>query len=195
MKKILTITILAGLLAWWFWPDQGLRHPPGVLVPNSPVQTPVVDAKTWTKDHYTFTPLAKFELTARVLSRERYRFDSGAALSPVDFALGWGPMSDQTVLDKLSISQGFRWYRWKARELPIAQSDIESHSANMHMIPADRTVANQLLSVRKDQVIELTGYLVKVEADNGWRWVSSTTRTDTGGGSCEVVWVETISIR
>ena len=30
---------------------------------------------------------------------------------------------------------------------------------------------------------------IQVEADDGWRWRSSTTREDTGDGACEVVYV------
>lgn len=64
---------------------------------------------------YVIEPVASYEVRARVLSIERYRIGREADLSPVDFALGWGPMSDTAVLDQLKISQGNRWYyyRWE----------------------------------------------------------------------------------
>jgi hypothetical protein len=38
--------------------------------------------------------------------------------------------------------------------------------------------------------VRFKGYLVKVEAPDCWRWVSSLTRTNIGAGACELVWVE-----
>ena len=49
---------------------------------------------------------------------------------------------------------------------------------------------DQLLSVRPGQILELHGQLIRADGSDGWHWVSSLSRTDTGDGSCEVVWVE-----
>jgi hypothetical protein len=125
-----------------------------------------------------------------VLGVERYRFDRAAQLSPVDFALGWGPMSDSRVLDAITIQQRDRWYFWSASQLPVAEGEITTHSGNMHMIPANAAVERRLLSVRAGQLVELRGQLVRADGPDGWHWVSSLSRADTGDGSCEVVWVE-----
>lgn len=141
-------------------------------------------------------PLAEFAITARVLSRENYRFDRAAALSPVDLALGWGPMSDDEVLRRLTISQGGRWYfyRWSG-EPPIPVHEIVRHSANMHLIPADDGVAAALSRVRPGHVVELRGRLVEARGADGFRWRSSLTREDSGDGACEIVYVERIALR
>ncbi|MBU2709290.1 hypothetical protein KCM76_25060, partial [Zooshikella marina] len=55
-------------------------------------------------------------------------------------------------------------------------------------------VEDALKSVKKGDIIQLVGSLVNVDANDGWRWRSSMTRTDTGGGSCELIWVENLSI-
>ena len=55
-------------------------------------------------DEFKITPLANFQLIARVLGAERYRTDRESALLPVDLALGWGPMANPETLDKLTIS-------------------------------------------------------------------------------------------
>jgi hypothetical protein len=128
-----------------------------------------------------------------VLSTERYRFDRAAELSPVDFALGWGPMSDSKVLEAITIQQRDRWYFWSAATLPISPGAVISHSANMHMIPADPLVEKRLLAVKPGQIVELRGMLIRADGLDGWHWLSSLTRTDTGDGSCEVVWVESVS--
>ena len=51
-----------------------------------------------------------------------------------------------------------------------------------------------LAQVREGQLIRLSGHLVQVEGDDGFRWVSSRTRDDTGDGACEVIWVEQLQI-
>jgi hypothetical protein len=64
----------------------------------------------------------------------------------------------------------------------------------MHMIPANRTIAKRLKSVREGNIVEARGYLVNVEADDGWHWRSSLTRQDTGDGACELIWLQNLII-
>jgi hypothetical protein len=163
---------------------------PGVHAGQAPSQTPGNPQNGFRHGDYTITPMAGFRIRAKVLSREDYRFDREAELSPVDLALGWGNMSDEDVLAQIEISQGGRWYRWRSESLPIPVREIETHSANMHLIPADEQVESEIRKVRAGEVIELSGSLVEVRAKDGWRWKSSLTREDTGANACEVIWVE-----
>jgi hypothetical protein len=183
-------------VAWDRWEARPIVHPPGVLVSDDPVQTDLGPSPPrLSKAGYQILPLQSFSLVARVLSKERYRFDEAADIAPVDLALGWGRMSDQAILDAFDISQSGRFYFWHVDRFPIPRREIETHSANMHMIPANDEVKRELLSVRAGQVVSLSGYLVEVRGPNGWRWRSSLTREDTGAGACEVVWVETVQAR
>jgi hypothetical protein len=136
------------------------------------------------------TPLAGFSLAARVLSREDYHFGRESAYSPTDLALGWGPMSASGLGERLSVTQGGRWYRYRwdgAPPLPPALS--AATSANRPMVPATAAVARALAGLRADDAIRLDGWLVRIEADDGWRWSSSLSREDTGAGACELVLV------
>jgi len=146
-------------------------------------------------DNATVTPLAGFSLQARVLSREDYWMGDETKYSPTDLALGWGPMANPAVSDKLGISQGGRWYyyQWGSEGPPIAPDEIVRSSANMHMIPADGSVADALAKIRKGDTVHVDGWLVQINRDDGWHWRSSTTREDSGDGACEVVYVCSIS--
>ena len=179
---------LVGGACWWR--ERPLHPPSGVLAPEEPQQGEPEGRAPWSFQGHRLVPLATYALKARVLSRERYRFDRGAKLSPLDLALGWGPMSDSAVLDHIRITQDGRWYHWAVRSFPIPQEAIESHSANVHLIPKDRLVARELLGARVGECLELEGLLVCAEAGDGSAWQSSLTRTDTGDGSCELMWVE-----
>ncbi|MBM2830176.1 MAG: hypothetical protein HW411_966 [Gammaproteobacteria bacterium] len=142
---------------------------------------------------YTITPLASFQAQARVLGAKHYSIDREADLAPVDLALGWGPMAQQEVLDTLSISQSGRFYHWQTDDFPIPRRDIETNSANMHFIPASPAIEKQLKQIDAGDQVKFKGYLVKIDADDGWRWNSSMTRNDTGGGACEVVLIDDIT--
>lgn len=139
---------------------------------------------------YTITPLADFSIEARVLAKETYTFDRGASLSPIDLALGWGPMSDSGVLSQIRISQSNRFYYWHVDQFPIPREAIETHSANMHMIPADDAIEAQLKELHVGQIVKIEGYLVQANAKDGFYWRSSLTRQDTGAGACELVFVK-----
>jgi hypothetical protein len=77
---------------------------------------------------------------------------------------------------------------------PVSRRMIETHSANMHMIPADAEIERQLKSIRAGNMVHLKGFLVEVTTKDGWRWKSSLTRDDTGGGACELILVESLYV-
>ena len=190
MREFLIIGGL--LLGVYFWSGREITRPAGVLVPEPPVQRQVSSSSFREKNGYRIALLASFDIRGRVIGAERYRFDRGAALSPVDLALGWGPISDSQVLRQLNISQGGRFYSWWAQSFPVPREIIESHSANMHMIPATDDLERRLKSIRAGNIVRIKGFLVEVTGKDGFRWKSSLTRTDTGAGACELIWVESL---
>ena len=196
MKKVLYITlILLAVLAWRDWNRREIVHEPGVLVTELPLQRALGGSDPILLDEYRLTRRAEFDIRARVLSREDYRWGSESDLSPIDLALGWGAMSDQAVLDKITITQGSRWY-FTRYDLPAPISDqaIIKNSSNMHMVPANLWVLKKLKDVRRGDVVRLKGFLVDIDSDSGFRWRTSLRRDDTGNGSCELFYVEDIYI-
>jgi hypothetical protein len=188
LKRIaLAALVIWGSYSWWM--KREVMHGPGVVAREIPTQTDAVNARAFDFNGYRLTPLADYSITARVLSREDYRLGREADLSTTDFALGWGRMSDESVLKAISIRQSGRFYFWQVQEFPIPQREIETSSANVHLIAADKTVARQLDRVRKGQVVHLRGQLVQAEARDGWKWRSSLTRDDIGAGACELFFV------
>jgi len=199
IKKLVIYVIVPILVVvtYYVWPSNEIIHPSGVIIEEEPFQTNIIDGKNWTVDDYSYRSMADFRIEARVLGKESYSVDRESDISPYDLALGWGPMSDQAVIDELDISQRNRWYYWKTRKFPIPKRDIQKYSANMHMIPANENIENELDKIVKGNIIVLEGSLVEVHAssdDDNWRWKSSLLREDTGGGACEVVWVEKVTI-
>jgi hypothetical protein len=192
------LVALAAACSWTAW--QRFEHRPvhpanGRVAPADPLQADL-DAAPIRHGRWILTPRATYDITARILSREDYRFDSIADLVPEDLALGWGPMSDNTVLAHFDVSQGVRFYTWRPRDtLPIAREAVIRDSANTHVIPADQNVRAQLARLRVGQVVHLQGELVDARRDDGAWLHTSLTRTDSGPGACEVMLVDSVEVR
>jgi len=195
MKKgLIALAILIVVLIYFFYPETVVTYPAGVTAPDQPKQTNISVIKKWESDEFYFNALAEYQIKARVLSRNNFSIGKESEISPFDLALGWGPMSDQSVIDKIDISQSNRWYRWKADVLPIPAKEISLNSANVHIIPKDETIQDKFDDVYSGSLIEMKGYLVEITTADGWRWKSSLKRDDTAGGSCELFWVEDLVV-
>ena len=190
--------LLAIGLAWfgyWYF-HRPITYPAGVLIASEPEQIAVAgSAKPIDYRAFHLQPLAYFTIDARVLHRRIYRYDRPAALVPVDLAMGWGPMSDQHILDQLKISQSMRfyWYEYQ-RQPPIPKDQIISHSTNIHVIPSTTEIASRCKSLRTGSLVHLSGELVEATGPGIGTWRSSLSRTDTGNGACELMWVEQMSV-
>ena len=192
MKYFWLLIVLFLVAGYHAWSDRTISRPPGVLVAGDPVQGGVADLPEIQKKEFSLKALASFDIKARVILAKRYYFGRAADLAPVDLALAWGSMSDQKNLEYFKFSQGDRFYFWSAKTFPVPREVVESHTANMHMIPANAKVEKLLKGLRPGHIIHLQGYLVEARAPGGWRWRSSLSRTDTGRGACELVLVESL---
>ena len=192
-KLVVWMLIAAGI--WWLWPEGELRHEPGVRLDREPVQETIAPQVVANFKKYTITAVAAYAIEARVLHTKRYWAD-GNDLVPYDVAVGWGAMSDQAVLDRLSISQGnrFFFYEWE-NPPPVAVSEIERHAANMHVIAANKEVAKAVKRLRSGEFVAMRGYLVNVGGPDGFYWNTSLRRDDTGNGACEVFYVESVEAK
>ena len=194
MKKLFWIAFVTVVLWKLSVGSDSVELGPGVKVSVAPLQHDLKQADSFQFKGYQITPLAEFQLKAKVLARESYFLGRESDLSPVDFALGWQKMSDEDIVDKIDISQSGRWYRWRVEEFPIPRQAIETQSANMHLIPANDLVEDMIGLAKQGQIIELSGYLIRADADDGWHWQSSLTRNDTGSRACELIYVESFQI-
>lgn len=196
-RNIVFGAVLAAAL--WQGHEQWLLrpvHPPdGLIAPLDPVQTDMAASAPLPHGHWSLTPRAHYDITARILSREDYHFDALSDLVPEDLALGWGAMSDNQMLALFDISQGSRFYNWQSRgPLPIPRMEVVEHSANTHVIPADDQVRRELARLRVGEVVHLSGLLVDGTRDDGVYVRTSLTRRDEGPGACEVMLVDEVEV-
>ena len=192
----LTPWLVAALVAfatYRFYSNRDIEHAPGVLAAADPVQRDLDSAALIERGEFRLRPRAEFSATVRVLHREDYSIGPLAKLVPTDFAVGWGRMSDSTVLADIEISQGSRFYFWRTENWPIPRDEIEEHSANWHLIPENPGVRKVLGRLRTGSVVELRGQLVDIEGrEGGMR--TSLSRGDTGAGACEILLAESARV-
>jgi hypothetical protein len=191
--KLFIFLALIGYGAYQHFSQQPISYGNGIIASQQPTQISTNNSN-FDFNGYKITPLESFQIEARVLAAEHYSLGREADLSPVDLALGWGKMSDEAILKDIKISQSNRFYYWRVDEFPIPRREIETQSANMHMIPADAKIEKVLKSIRPGQIVKLSGDLVQINASDGWHWKSSLTREDTGAGACEIIYVKSLTV-
>lgn len=142
-------------------------------------------------ESWSVTAVANYAVSARVMRTERYWTDAMAKVSPLDFALAWGPASTEEVQQSLGVTQSGRWYRFRIRgeRSPLPLKQLNDNMANTHLIPGSEDIKKFLLSIKKDEHVALQGYLVNVKGRNGLEFKTSLTRTDAGAGACEILYV------
>ena len=197
--RYLWLLIVVGLLGGWHWwtQERAVSRHAGVLVAAEPDQRDLESPRQWSERGYTFIARAHYDISARILRKEIYHVDGGANLAPVDLAVGWGPMSDNAVIDQLEFSQMGRFFYWRPKSktgFPIPAEMLITHAAQMHMIPATKDIEKRLRGLRPGQLVTLGGYLVDVRGPGGFVWNTSLTRNDTGDGACEIFWAESLAV-
>jgi len=180
--RLFLLALLGGGVWLWFALSP-VRHAPGVLIRCEPLRVAGEPVALEPVGGYDLRRVARFHLDARVLGVKRYR-DAHASLSPIDVLVGWGPMSDSAVLDRITLRQEERGYRWEARGVP--DEVIRRHSANLHLVLANPEVAALVSQFLPGSLVSLRGELV--EASRGdFPWSASLSRGDSRGQAGELM--------
>ncbi|MBN2222230.1 MAG: hypothetical protein JW708_08435 [Vallitaleaceae bacterium] len=138
--------------------------------------------------------LASYDLHAIVKSVNYFEEDLAAQISPIDLALAWGDINNPSIDKYVEYSQKDRWYFFSVNvKAPVPIEYVDYYSANTHLVPANLQVKEVLMNVDEEDYIHLTGYLINAYFENGY-WKTSLLRSDTGDGSCEIMYVTHVSL-
>lgn len=183
-------------------PRPTAEDPSPIDVSQPPEQTAVDNADPIRLEtggfEFVFTPLAHYVLRGIVVSRESYRTGWNAELSPCDVAVVWGELAADDAWHQLAWSQSGRWYFWKWHgQQPFTNEVVVKNSSNTHLVPASSNLASAAGALTAGDIAELTGELVRIDGRKGqekvW-WRSSLSRTDTGDGSCELLYLRRLRV-
>ena len=148
--------------------------------------------------HFTITPVAEYRISGRVVGKETYSSGWDGEISPFDLAIAWGKLAEPDYDKYITYNQRNRWYFYQYKSgSPFDNPFVISHSANNHIVPANGNVRKAVKTIKEKDKIVLEGFLVNIKGTYKGQpvtWNTSLSRTDTGNGSCELVYVSKVRI-
>lgn len=198
-KIILLIVAGVGLVIAAGWGNKGKQR--AVSGIKDPVQTEAAGQTKMAVDGYDITVkyLYAYDISALVVSTHNYSgLGIGDKLAPRDLALAWGDVAAYNKGIDFHWQQSGRWYSWHVKTDAEAGKvggiqGITEHSSNNHVMPANAAVKKLIQKIKVGDYVRLKGYLVNIDGSKpdgtSFYWYSSTTRSDSGAHSCEVVYV------
>lgn len=150
---------------------------------------------------YTVTPKFEYTLSGLVVSQH----DSsswldithakwGDFLNTKDICVIWGENLKDNAYTRLSFSSG-NWTCYVQSSNSEDWQAFRPHQlSNNHVLPADHLIARRIADLEVGDEVVIKGNLVDYQIDGGPPRRSSTTRTDTANGACEIVWVKELHV-
>lgn len=143
--------------------------------------------------------VAEYELKGYVTATFTYLpYNLGNKLSPKDVTVVWGDLADPDNLKHI------KWRESGMRFVLSYTNDTEwlnnygeygDKFSNNHLIPSDKRIKRLISKIRKGDFVKIEGYLVNVyynDVDSEFIWETSTSRYDSGDGSCEIIYVTNV---
>lgn len=189
---LMVITVL--LMAQSLLVDGGVSYQ-GSITP--PVQTELIPPEKLSikgdEGDVDIKLLAEYKLKGVVKSKKKYN-DYPSQISKYDIAIAWGDLNREEYDKHIKYTQGSRWYYYNySRDFPEDGSFIAGNSANVHLVHSNEEILDELRKIRRNDYVNIEGYLIEAVFPNG-PWRSSLTRTDTGDGACEILYVTKVDI-
>lgn len=119
--------------------------------------------------------LQPFQGNFRILGSKIYHNDEQAKFSPIDYAVSWGLFAQPEIARHISVKQYDRYLNWKIAKLPVPAEQAMQMVSNMHIIPANPEIAQQIKQVKRGDLVYLKGDLVEIK-DKDLVWKSSLTQ-------------------
>ncbi len=178
MKRLLLLALPALLLAIWLWHSHGTSHAPrpadGELVVTLP-QWPALPFRNY-RDYMPYggnqvQPMSSADLMGRVLASKQYPPKGFGEVTHTDLVLGWGPMSDNRVLDHLKITQAERGMDIvpdSAAPITLAAADDSSINLSVYSDYFDNSAA--LDAIRIGDVVRIVGWQMRARDASGTTW-------------------------
>jgi len=119
-------------------------------------------------------------------------------INVVDLCVVWGDNAKSGVYRDVGFSNNQWECHWQPKSGAANSAFNSAQVSNNHMVTDDPAVAKGLRSVRIGDQVRMTGYLIDYTTYKGGQQlgtrVSSETRTDTGNGACEVLYIESLQV-
>ena len=206
MRKLTNVIIVVSF-TWFlvsFWNRNEL---PGSVdyvaaIANEPQQTTstrrAFDA-SWDGVQYKVEPEYDYDLTGMIVSYRHHDENSRMHrladdhLNMLDVCVVWGSNTNGAQLDKIDFWNGIFTCNVKTRDQAAWDSFDMNQLSNNHLISDDEDIRDRVRAVKVGDQVRIKGVLASYESPGGLRG-TSTTRTDTGDGACETIYVDRFEI-
>lgn len=115
-----------------------------------------------------------------------------------DLCLLWGSNVENNLYNKFAFSHGEFTCFFETKNLEAYRTFNKTQISNNHLIPANEDIYRKIKNTSISDQVRIKGYLVDnhittPDGNTGSR-TSSVTRTDTGNGACELIYVEEFEV-
>jgi hypothetical protein len=199
---------LLAAVAWW---RKDALPPPEELraeLRAEPIQVPVSEPPTDIDVkgvHYRIQRRYSYDLYGLVVSLHHsdtwwdYIHEAASDhINLMDVCVVWGPNAVSGIYREVSFSNSQWECRFSASSMQVWKAFDEDAVSNNHLVTDNAAVARQMRRIHVGDQVRLRGYLINYTTFQGGvplgTRVSSDTRTDTGNGACEVIYVESAEL-
>ena len=154
---------------------------------------------SWEEVDYLVEPEYDYDLVGMIVSFRHHDNNSRMHrladdhLNMLDVCVVWGSNTRGAELDKIDFSNGTFTCNVKTRDQKAWESFDMDQLSNNHLISDDEYIREQVRKVKVGDQVRVQGVLASYESPGGLRG-TSTTRTDTGDGACETIYVDRFEI-
>lgn len=196
------------LFAYSFWHRNDLPEPTQIIsqLAQSPVQTKV-NLPAVTKQvggiTYRIQPLYQYELYGLVVSQhdatswQDYLHQQwNDKLNIRDICVLWGNNAHSGVYQQFKFWSGQFTCNFWTNSTPAFQAFDQTAISNNHLLTASPELIKKVASIRIGDSIHLRGYLASYSHNEGFTFQrgTSTTRSDTGNGACETIYLDDLTV-
>ena len=199
---VIACSLAAMLISFWHRNDipAGLDLLPAVREePRQRVTTAAGFAVRYNDTDYQISPEYDYELTGLVVSFRHHDGDSrmhrqaGDHINMLDLCVIWGSNAEHPDINQLDFWNGIFTCNVQTRDNAAWAAFDVSKLSNNHLISDDPAIREQVRGVAIGDQIRVSGQLASYTGPGGRRG-TSTTRTDTGDGACETIYVRSFEI-
>lgn len=146
---------------------------------------------------HTVQPLYEYRITGMVVSR---RFSKNLAerrsdyLNMMDVGMIWGQNLEAEIYQNVKFHNNGVRLHWQWKDRATGGRLRGTQLSNNHLLCTDPELKQRIRALNRGDVIRLKGCLASYTGLGGGVRGSSVTRTDTGDGSCETVWVDELTV-
>jgi hypothetical protein len=201
-KILIAVSSLSLLVSFW-----NRNELPGSIefvseIADEPVQTATSERPfrvSFNDVEYLVEPEFEYDITGMIVSYRHHDSNSrmhrlaNDHLNMLDVCVVWGD-NTTSYLHKIDFWSGIFTCNAFTRDQRAWDSFDMNQLSNNHLISDDDYIRDRVRDIHVGDQIRVRGYLASYSNSQGGKRGTSTTRTDTGDGACETVFVERFEI-